>query len=188
MKHLKLFEEYSQEEIELLAYQKKLEDEWQEDDERKKKKKKKEKTNELVGFGGGGDESHKPRKGIFKKLKDYFSSERKGDGLYFWTDEEINKLESLHFKREDSTSDTATFTYIPSDPDEDLEIITVRKMAEVDYNRHQEDWFYKLHATFVDEGKGLNSDFDTFGQLIDYVNTLIKQYDPLHKTTTKYNL
>ena len=114
---------------------------------------------------------------IFKKTP------RQGDGIYYWTENEINKLESLGFSRKTAVPmNTVPFYYKPSNSD--IVDIIVEKVAEINYATSDEDWFYNVIISY-NNNKEKHKDFDGFNDMIEYVKQFVKKIDIDAK---KYNL
>jgi hypothetical protein len=112
-------------------------------------------------------------------FKDLFKRKRESDGVYYWTDNEIEELEKIGFKRY-SKSSIGSFNY-KSNYSEKIETIKVSKFAEIiNYNE------YCFYEAYLDLKKIPHKmDFDSFYDMLKFIKSYITELDI---DTKKYNL
>lgn len=116
---------------------------------------------------------------------DFFKNKKRraGDGIYYWLEYEIEKMESLGFSRRSAVPmNTVPFYYEPLNSD--IINIIVEKLADINYATSDEDWFYNVTIVYNND-KEQYKDFDNFNDMIEYVKQFVKKIDIDSK---KYNI
>jgi len=117
----------------------------------------------------------------FEGFLDFFKKKtRQGNGVYYWTKDEIDNLSKLGLYNDNNTS---PYIMITTHLD-DIKDIKIKKFADADYENGQVDWFYDVTIIFND-GKEKIKDFDYFDSMIKYITPYVSE---INISTKKYNL